>query len=115
MLVPAFGRLGLIPEVGTSWALTRGVGYQRASSCYVGGEHVTAEQGAELGLVNHVVRGDELLPVAREWGERIAALPPHAVGVAKPLLRTVADMPWEHALRMEEFVEPTCFTTAAFA
>ena len=115
ILVPAFGRLGLIPEVGTSWALTRRVGYQRAFEFYVGGEHVTAEQAAELGLVNHVVPPDELLPRAREWGERIAALPPHAVRMAKPLLRGVADMPWEHALRMEEFAEPTCFTTAAFA
>ena len=26
-----------------------------------------------------------------------------------------ADMPWEHALRMEEVAEPNCFTTAAFA
>ena len=28
VIVPAFGRLGLIPEVGTSWALTRRLGYQ---------------------------------------------------------------------------------------
>ena len=35
--------------------------------------------------------------------------------MAKPLLRATADMPWEHALRMEEFAEPNCFTTAAFA
>jgi len=114
VLVPAFGRLGLIPEVGTSWALTRRVGYQRAFEFYVGGEHVSAEQAAELGLVNHVVADDELIDTARQWGERIAALPPHAVRMAKPLLRAVADLPWEQALRMEEFAEPTCFTTAAF-
>ena len=115
VLVPAFGRLGLIPEVGTSWALTRRVGYQRAFEWYVGGEHVTAARAAELGLVNHVVADDELLTAARDWAERIAALPKHAVPMAKPLLRAVADMPWDHALRMEEFAEPTCFTTAAFA
>jgi 2-(1,2-epoxy-1,2-dihydrophenyl)acetyl-CoA isomerase len=114
VLVPAFGRLGLIPEVGTSWALTRRVGYQRAFEFYVGGEHVTAERAAELGLVNRVVPHDELIAAARDWGERIAELPPHAVRMAKPLLRAVADMPWEHAMRMEEFAEPTCFTTAAF-
>lgn len=28
VIVPAFARLGLIPEVGTSWALTRRLGYQ---------------------------------------------------------------------------------------
>ena len=115
VLVPAFGRLGLIPEVGTSWALTRRVGYQRAFEIYVGGGHLTAAEAAELGLVNHVVADDELLATAREWGERVAALPPHSVRMGKPLLRAVADMPWEQALRMEEFAEPTCFTTTAFA
>ena len=115
VLVPAFGRLGLIPEVGTSWALTRRIGYQRAFEFYVGGSHVTAAEAAELGLVNHVVPDDELIATAREWAERIAALPAHAVPMAKPLLRATADMPWEQALRMEEFAEPNCFTTAAFA
>ena len=115
VLVPAFGRLGLIPEVGTSWALTRRIGYQRAFEFYVGGSHVTAAEAADLGLVNRVVPDDELMPTAREWAERIAALPSHAVPMAKPLLRATADMPWEQALRMEEFAEPNCFTTAAFA
>ena len=27
LLVPAFGRLGLVPEVGTGWLLTRRLGY----------------------------------------------------------------------------------------
>ncbi len=29
-IVPAFGKLGLLPQVGTSWALTRCLGYQGA-------------------------------------------------------------------------------------
>jgi 2-(1,2-epoxy-1,2-dihydrophenyl)acetyl-CoA isomerase len=31
----------------------------------------------------------------------------------KPLLRGAADMSWEHAIAMEEFAEPMCFTTTA--
>jgi len=31
----------------------------------------------------------------------------------KPLLRNAADMTWEQAIAMEEFAEPTCFTTRA--
>jgi 2-(1,2-epoxy-1,2-dihydrophenyl)acetyl-CoA isomerase len=33
--------------------------------------------------------------------------------MSKPLLRQAADMTWEQALTMEEFAEPSCFTTAA--
>ena len=30
LIVPAFGKLGVVPEVGTSWALTRALGYRQA-------------------------------------------------------------------------------------
>jgi 2-(1,2-epoxy-1,2-dihydrophenyl)acetyl-CoA isomerase len=115
VIVPAFGRLGLVPEVGTSWALTRALGYRRAFAYYVGGEHIDARRAAELGLVNEVVPSGELMDRAMAWCDRIAALPAHALPIAKPLLRATTDLPWEQALTMEEFAEPMCFTTRGFA
>lgn len=114
LLVPAFGRLGLLPEVGTSWALTRRLGYQGAFAFFAGGRHVDAAEAQRLGLVHEVVPHDELLPAADAWADRIAKLAPHALEMAKPLLRSAADMNWESALTAEEFAEPNCFTTAAF-
>ena len=113
-IVPAFGRLGLLPEVGTSWALTRRLGYQGAFAFYAGGEQLDAQRARELGLVHEVVAHEALLGRADEWCERIAALPAHAIAMTKPLLRAAVDAPWEHALAMEEFAEPQCFTTSAF-
>jgi len=115
VLVPAFGRLGLVPEVGTSWALTRALGYRRAFQFYVGGEQLDAARAAELGLVNEVVPADELMDRAEQWCDRIAELPPHALPIAKPLLRSAADASWEQSLTTEEFAEPMCFTTRGFA
>ncbi|MEA2125353.1 MAG: 2-(1,2-epoxy,2-dihydrophenyl)acetyl-CoA isomerase [Solirubrobacteraceae bacterium] len=115
VIVPAFGRLGLVPEVGTSWALTRALGYRRAFAYYVGGEHIDARRALELGLVNEVVPGGELLAAADRWCDRIASLPRHALPIAKPLLRGAADASWEQALTLEEFAEPMCFTTRGFA
>jgi 2-(1,2-epoxy-1,2-dihydrophenyl)acetyl-CoA isomerase len=115
VIVPAFGRLGLLPEVGTSWALTRRLGYQGALAYYLRGEHIDANTALRLGLVQEVVEHDQLLAVADEWCSRIANLPPHAVAMAKPLLRATADADWNATLTLEEFAEPACFTTAAFA
>jgi 2-(1,2-epoxy-1,2-dihydrophenyl)acetyl-CoA isomerase len=115
VIVPAFGRLGLIPEVGTSWALTRRLGYQGALAYYLRGDHIDAGTALRLGLVQEVVEHDRLLAAADEWCSRIADLPPHAVAMTKPLLRATADADWNAALTLEEFAEPTCFTTAAFA
>lgn len=113
-IVPAFGRLGLLPEVGTSWAITRRLGYQGAFAYYASGQHVEAERARELGLVHEVVPHEQLLPTAKAWCEKIAALPAHALAMTKPLLRAAADASWEQALVMEEFAEPQCFTTDAF-
>jgi 2-(1,2-epoxy-1,2-dihydrophenyl)acetyl-CoA isomerase len=110
--VPAFMKIDLLPEVGTTWLLTRRIGYQRTFELLAGGAAVTGEEAAQLRIANAVVAHDELLPAAGEWCDRVSALPEHAVLMAKPLLRAAADMTWDQALAMEEFAEPGCFTTS---
>jgi 2-(1,2-epoxy-1,2-dihydrophenyl)acetyl-CoA isomerase len=110
-LVPAFGRIGLVPEVGQSWLLTRRLGYQRAFKLFATGRHLTGSEAYELGLVNAVVAHGELIPRAIDWCEQIDRLPAHVLKIMKPLLRNAADMTWEQSIVMEEFAEPMCFTT----
>ena len=114
LIVPAFGRLGLLPEVGTSWALTRRLGYQGAFAFFARGRHLTAAEAHDVGLVQEVVPHDGLLAAADRWCDDVAKLAPHALVMAKPLLRAAADTPWDAALAMEEFAEPSCFTTDRF-
>lgn len=47
--VPAFMKIGLLPEVGTSWLLTRRIGYQRTFELFAGGEAVSGEEAAASG------------------------------------------------------------------
>jgi 2-(1,2-epoxy-1,2-dihydrophenyl)acetyl-CoA isomerase len=112
-LVPAFGRIGLVPEVGSSWALTRRLGYQRTFGLFAFGRHLSGREAFELGLGNELLAHDELLASAQKWCERVAGLPRHVLAISKPLLRQCADLSWEQAVAMEEFAEPMCFTTEA--
>lgn len=112
-LVPAFGRIGLVPEVGNSWLLTRRLGYQRAFGMFASGRHLEAAEAFELGLGNELVAHERLLDVTLEWCARIERLPAHVLAMSKPLLRQCADMTWEQAITMEELAEPMCFTTDA--
>ena len=109
----AFGRIGLVPEVGTNWALTRRLGHQKAFELFVRGGTLGAEEALRHGLVNEVVPHERLLEAALAWCDRIARLPEHVVTMTKPLMRAAADMSWPHALLAEEFAEPNTFTTAA--
>jgi 2-(1,2-epoxy-1,2-dihydrophenyl)acetyl-CoA isomerase len=114
VLIPAFGRLGLLPEVGTSWAVTRRLGYQGAFAFFAGGRHLAAAEALRHGLVQEVVPHDALLAAADRWCDAIAELPAHALAMTKPLLRAAVDSTWDTSVAMEEFAEPNCFTTEAF-
>jgi 2-(1,2-epoxy-1,2-dihydrophenyl)acetyl-CoA isomerase len=110
-IVPAFGRIGLLPEVGNSWLLTRRLGYQGAYALFASGRHLSGAEALELGLANELVGHDELLGAARAWCARIDDLPDHVARMMKPLLRATTDLSWEQAITLEEFAEPGCFTT----
>ena len=112
-IVPAFGRIGLVPEVGSGWLLNRRLGYQRTFAMFAGGRHLSGAEAFEAGLANEVVPHGDLLDAARGWCERMQGLPDHVLPLTKALLRQTADLTWEQAIAMEEFAEPMCFTTDA--
>lgn len=111
--VPAFAALGLVPEVGTSYFMTRRLGYQGAFQFFIEGKHVSAANALKMGMVQQVVPHQSLLRSARETCGRLLAMPPHAVEMTKSLLRASCDSTFEHSMRMEEFAEANCFSTRA--
>jgi enoyl-CoA hydratase/carnithine racemase len=50
------------------------------------GDRIPAKRAAEMGLVNHVVPDDEVLPKALEWARRVAKLPQRAVEDTKRVI-----------------------------
>jgi enoyl-CoA hydratase/carnithine racemase len=72
-LTTAFARRGLVAEHGISWVLPRLVGPSRALDLLLSGRVVLADEALALGLVNHVLPGDEVLPAALAYAGDIAA------------------------------------------
>jgi 2-(1,2-epoxy-1,2-dihydrophenyl)acetyl-CoA isomerase len=112
-LATAFARIGLVPEIGTNWALTRRLGYPRAMELVLRGGTITGKEAAQMGLINAALPKSELLAHALEWSDRIARLPEHVPAMTKPILRAACDAPFEHTLLLEEYAEPNTFTTRA--
>lgn len=83
----SFVKLGIIPGDGGAWLLPRIVGLSRAAELTFTGQAIDAEQALAWNLVSRVVAPEELLPTAQALAEQIAANPPHAVRMAKRLLR----------------------------
>ncbi|WP_326794466.1 crotonase/enoyl-CoA hydratase family protein [Streptomyces sp. NBC_01808] len=83
----SFVRLGLVPGDGGAWLLPRAVGAARAAEMLLTGDRVDAATALDWGLVSRVLPPGELLAAAQELAARVAARPPHAVRMAKRLLR----------------------------
>ena len=82
-----FLKLGLIPGDGGAWLLPRIVGMSRAAELLFTGEVIDADTAQAWGLVSRVVPSASLMDEALALAERIAAQPPHALRLAKNLLR----------------------------
>lgn len=83
----SFVQLGIIPGDGGAWLLTKAIGPARAAEMALTGDRVTADQAEKWGLVNQVVAPEDLMDAAHGLAARVAKNPPHAVRMAKRLLR----------------------------
>ncbi len=82
-----FLKLGLIPGDGGAWLLPRTVGMSRAAELLFTGDVIDAATAAEWGLVSRVVPAASLMDEALALAQRIAQQPPHALRLAKSLLK----------------------------
>jgi enoyl-CoA hydratase/carnithine racemase len=82
-----FLKLGLIPGDGGAWLLPRTIGMSRAAEMLFTGDVIDAQTAVAWGLVSRAVPAETLLDEALALAGRIAAQPPHALRLAKSLLR----------------------------
>lgn len=88
-------------DMGAAYLLPRVVGQGRASEMLLLGDKVPAATAERYGLANRVVPPEQLLPMAMEWAERLAAGPGYALGMTKTLLNNEWNMDLVSAIEAE--------------
>jgi 2-(1,2-epoxy-1,2-dihydrophenyl)acetyl-CoA isomerase len=86
----AFGRVGLVPDVGAAWTLTRRLGAGAARDLMLRSRTVGADEALAIGLVDEITDESDLQDRARAWAGDFAATAPGAVAALKGLLATGA-------------------------
>jgi enoyl-CoA hydratase len=76
----------LIAGAGGLFRLPRAIGRAAALEIILTGEPLAAQRAYELGLVNHVVAPDQVMPKALEIAERICAAAPLAVWASRKVV-----------------------------
>ncbi len=79
-----FWKIGLVPDGGGTWLLSRVVGLARAKELIFTADVIETGEAARIGLVNRVVPVAELASTTRALAEKIAAGPPAVLKMAKP-------------------------------
>jgi 2-(1,2-epoxy-1,2-dihydrophenyl)acetyl-CoA isomerase len=74
--LPFVPRLGIIPDLGTTWFLPRLTGKAKALGMTLLGNRVSAEQAAAWGLIWSSVEDSELSSEAASLADKLADLPP---------------------------------------
>ncbi|MFX0060315.1 MAG: enoyl-CoA hydratase/isomerase family protein [Candidatus Heimdallarchaeota archaeon] len=69
-----FAKRAIIPEFGSTFLLPLLVGFQKAKEICFFGEKITAQRALELGLINKVLPGAELMSYTRE--QALKLIPP---------------------------------------
>jgi 2-(1,2-epoxy-1,2-dihydrophenyl)acetyl-CoA isomerase len=97
----AFRRIGLVPDGGSTYLLTRAVGRVRAMEMMLLGEKLPAAKALEWGLVNRVVPDAQVEDTAFALAAELAKGPTRALGLIRQIAWKATDTDLATALQAE--------------
>jgi 2-(1,2-epoxy-1,2-dihydrophenyl)acetyl-CoA isomerase len=112
--IPAFINIGLIPDSGGSYFVTRILGPARAFEWLASGKKLTAAEAHAWGLVTEVVETDGLPARAAELAAQLAGLPTRGIGMTKRLLDAASTASLEEQLEREAQLQAAATQTEDF-
>ena len=112
--VPAFINIGLIPDSGGSYFVTRILGPARAFEWLASGRKLTAAEAHAWGLVSEVVETDAVVARAAEVAAQLAALPTRGIGMTKRLIDHALHATLEQQLEREAELQTAATQTEDF-
>jgi 2-(1,2-epoxy-1,2-dihydrophenyl)acetyl-CoA isomerase len=112
--VPAFINIGLVPDSGGSYFVTRILGPARAFEWLTSGRKLTAVEAHAWGLVSEVVEPDALAARVAEIAAHLAALPTRGIGMTKRLIDHALNATLEQQLEREAELQTAATQTDDF-
>ena len=103
--VPAFVKIGLVPDSGFTWMLSHLIGPTRAFQIMVTGDKVSAHQALEWGMLHQVIPSEQFESMVSEWAERLANAPTRAIGLTKRAFNKAMDSTLVEAMEYEALLQ----------
>lgn len=109
-----FVRVGLIPELGSTYNLPRLIGMAKTCELIFTGKTIDAKEAKEIGLVNEVVPRGELEATTYKMATEIAQAAPISLQLAKKALYQGLDSDMVTQIQFEQLGQSTCFKSDDF-
>ena len=97
----AFVNIGLVPDGGSTWLLTKAIGKPRATRMMMLGERIGADQAEQWGLIYKAVDDAALMDEALALATRLATGPTVALSTMRRNIMTALDGSLDQVLRAE--------------
>lgn len=112
--VQSFVHVGLVPDFAALHFLPMLIGPQRAKEIMFLGERIQAKEAYQLGIINRIVPGDELLEESLVLAQNIASKAPNSIGFTKKLMNENMNRELRILLEMEAQAQDICYQTEDF-
>lgn len=99
--IQSFANLGLVPDSGGTWTLTRLIGEARAKALMLTGAPLSAPEAAQWGLVWRVVPDGDLMEEARGLAQKLAAGPTFGFALTKQAVHAAGKQSLSDSLDLE--------------
>jgi enoyl-CoA hydratase/carnithine racemase len=112
---PAYAKIGVSPDGGSTVGMVGTVGVRRALQILLAEDSFSAQQAYDWGLVAKIVPATELKAATRQFAERLAQNAPAAIAGTKSLVYQAATTPTRQQLEAEELKIIQAMLTDEFA
>jgi len=110
-----FTHMGLLPDAGSAFFLTRLVGLNTAKELCFSARTVEAREALSLGLYQEVVEPEQLMLRARQKAAQFAGGAPSALAMTKTLLNRAVTSTFDEFLELEPALQGLATATPEFA
>lgn len=107
-----YTRIGMVPELGSSFLLPRIVGFGTAMELVLTGRTIDAQEAKAIGLVNQIAPAGKVMEVALEMARMMLKSPPNALRLTKQALHHAAANGMLQATQFEGLAMQMCRHTS---
>ncbi|MEL6572023.1 MAG: 2-(1,2-epoxy-1,2-dihydrophenyl)acetyl-CoA isomerase PaaG [Pseudomonadota bacterium] len=113
--IQSFAHVGLVPDAGGTWNLTRLLGPARAKALAMTGEPVSAAQAADWGMIWKACPAPDLMTEARALAEKLANGPTTGFAHVKKAIHAAGTNTLDAQLELEATYQKICGASADYA